>query len=44
LTRIGLPVKVIESDIDNIKITTPGDLYMAEVMLRKLRKAGRVKL
>jgi 2-C-methyl-D-erythritol 4-phosphate cytidylyltransferase len=44
LTRMGLPTKVIESKPENIKITHPGDMYMAELILRKLRKAGTVKL
>jgi len=44
LTRMGLPVKIIEGDVDNIKITRPGDLYVAELILRKLRKAGKVKI
>ncbi len=44
LTRMGLPVKVIESSPDNIKITHPADMYVAELILRKLRKAGTVKM
>ena len=44
LGRMGLPVKVIDSSPDNIKITHPADLYIAELLLRKLRKAGTVKM
>ncbi len=44
LTRMGLPIKIIESKPDNIKITHQGDMYIAELILRKLRKAGTVKL
>lgn len=44
LTRMGLPIKVIDSSRDNIKITYPADLYVAELLLRKLRKAGTVKM
>ena len=34
--RIGHPVKVVEGALDNIKITTPEDLIMAEAILREL--------
>ena len=44
LARVGLPVKVIAGDADNIKITRPADMFVAELILRKLRKAGKVKL
>jgi 2-C-methyl-D-erythritol 4-phosphate cytidylyltransferase len=44
LTRMGTPVKIIESKPENIKVTRPGDMYTAELILRKLRKAGTVKL
>ncbi len=35
LERIGQQVVIIEGDYDNIKITTPEDLYFAEAILRK---------
>ncbi len=31
--QLGYPVKIIESSYDNIKITTPRDLYLAEQIL-----------
>jgi len=31
----GHPVKIVESDYDNIKLTTPEDLYFAEAILKK---------
>ncbi|MBS4221059.1 2-C-methyl-D-erythritol 4-phosphate cytidylyltransferase [Bacillus sp. FJAT-49711] len=31
----GYPVKIVESDYDNIKLTTPEDIYFAEAILRK---------
>ncbi len=34
--RMRHPVKVVEGALDNIKITTPEDLIMAEAMLREL--------
>ena len=34
LERIGQQVVIIEGDYDNIKITTPEDLYFAEAILR----------
>ncbi len=33
--RLGIEVKIIEGDYDNIKITTPEDLVLAEEILRK---------
>ena len=44
LTRMGLPVKIIESRPENIKVNHQGDMYTAELILRKLRKAGTVTL
>lgn len=35
LERIGEAVKIIEGNYDNIKITTPEDLYFAEAILHK---------
>lgn len=37
--RLGLPIKVVEGSYENIKITTPEDLAMGEMVLR--RRAGR---
>ncbi len=36
--RLGLPVKAVEGSDYNIKITTPADLAIAEVLLDFLRK------
>ncbi|WP_421382611.1 2-C-methyl-D-erythritol 4-phosphate cytidylyltransferase [Bacillus salacetis] len=36
--RMGEEVGIIESDYDNIKITTPEDLYFAEAILAKRRQ------
>jgi 2-C-methyl-D-erythritol 4-phosphate cytidylyltransferase len=33
--RIGHPVAMVEGDYDNIKLTTPEDLYFAEAILNK---------
>lgn len=33
--RIGQSVKIVESDYENIKLTTPEDLYFAEAILAK---------
>ena len=33
--RLGLPVKVVEGSYDNIKITTPEDLAVGEIILRR---------
>lgn len=33
--RRGIPVKIVEGDYDNIKITTPEDLPRAELILRR---------
>ncbi|HBZ11265.1 MAG TPA: 2-C-methyl-D-erythritol 4-phosphate cytidylyltransferase [Bacillus bacterium] len=38
--KIGLPVMIIESDYDNIKLTTPEDLYFAEAILAKRKNLG----
>jgi len=38
----GIPVKLIEGSYDNIKLTTPADLYLAEEILRK-RAAEKIK-
>lgn len=34
--RIGHPVKIIEGSLENIKITTPEDLIIAEAILREI--------
>ncbi|WP_226647368.1 2-C-methyl-D-erythritol 4-phosphate cytidylyltransferase [Mesobacillus subterraneus] len=36
--RIPHPVSIIEGDYDNIKLTTPEDLYFAEAILRKRKE------
>jgi 2-C-methyl-D-erythritol 4-phosphate cytidylyltransferase len=33
--RLGQPVMIVEGDYDNIKLTTPEDLYFAEAILKK---------
>ncbi|MCJ7843361.1 2-C-methyl-D-erythritol 4-phosphate cytidylyltransferase [Lederbergia sp. NSJ-179] len=33
--RIGYPVKIVESDYDNIKLTTPEDLFFAKAIIEK---------
>ncbi|MBQ7479706.1 MAG: 2-C-methyl-D-erythritol 4-phosphate cytidylyltransferase [Selenomonadaceae bacterium] len=35
--RLGVPVKVVESDYRNIKVTTPEDMLIAEAFLQKDR-------
>lgn len=35
--RLGVPVKVVESDYCNIKVTTPEDMLIAEAFLQKQR-------
>ena len=32
--RLGMPIKVVEGSYDNIKITTPEDLIVAEALLK----------
>jgi 2-C-methyl-D-erythritol 4-phosphate cytidylyltransferase len=39
--RLGLPVKVVEGSYENIKITTPEDLVVGEMILR--RRAGMIQ-
>jgi len=39
--RLGLPIKVVEGSYENIKITTPEDLALGELILR--RKAQRMR-
>lgn len=38
--RLGVKIKVIEGDRENIKITTPEDLVLAEAILKKRRDRG----
>lgn len=38
--RLPHPVAIIEGDYDNIKLTTPEDLYFAEAILRKRTESG----
>ncbi|MGM9923045.1 MAG: 2-C-methyl-D-erythritol 4-phosphate cytidylyltransferase [Bacillus sp. (in: firmicutes)] len=39
--EIGERVYMVEGDYTNIKITTPEDLYIAEMILSKLRSSGK---
>ena len=36
--RLNVPVVIVEGDYDNIKLTTPEDLYFAEAILKKREK------
>lgn len=36
--RLGYPVSIVEGDYDNIKLTTPEDLYFAEAIIKKREK------
>lgn len=36
--RLGIRIKMVKGDYDNIKITTPEDLYMGEVILENMIK------
>ena len=38
--RLGAPVKVVEGDYRNIKITTPEDMVTAEAFLQQMKEAG----
>ncbi|MFZ5966821.1 MAG: 2-C-methyl-D-erythritol 4-phosphate cytidylyltransferase [Bacillota bacterium] len=38
--RLGISVKMIEGSYENIKITTPEDLYFGEAILRKRMEMG----
>ncbi|MBS4023529.1 MAG: 2-C-methyl-D-erythritol 4-phosphate cytidylyltransferase [Dethiobacter sp.] len=44
LERCGYPVHVVEGDYNNLKITTPEDLILAEVFLRRREDANRDRL
>ena len=37
---MGLAIKSVPGDEDNIKLTTPQDLVIAEEILRRRREAG----
>lgn len=39
--RLGMPIKVVEGSYDNIKITTPEDLAIGEMIVR--RRASRMR-
>jgi len=36
--RLNVPVAIVEGDYDNIKLTTPEDLYFAEAIMKKREK------
>ena len=36
--RIGVPIKVVEGDYSNIKITTPEDMVTAEAFMKQMRR------
>jgi len=36
--RLDFPVSIVEGDYDNIKLTTPEDLYFAEAIIKKREK------
>ncbi|MDZ5474289.1 2-C-methyl-D-erythritol 4-phosphate cytidylyltransferase [Bacillus sp. 31A1R] len=36
--RLNYPIKIVKGNYDNIKLTTPEDLYFAEAIIRKLEK------
>ncbi|NTV29290.1 MAG: 2-C-methyl-D-erythritol 4-phosphate cytidylyltransferase [Candidatus Omnitrophica bacterium] len=38
--RLGVPVKVFPGDYDNLKITTPGDMPLAEALLAREESLG----
>ncbi len=37
LVRLGIRVKIVEGSLDNIKITSPDDLFVAEKILKKIK-------
>jgi 2-C-methyl-D-erythritol 4-phosphate cytidylyltransferase len=37
--RLSAPIKMVEGDYDNIKLTTPEDLFFAEAILKKRKNA-----
>ncbi len=38
VAALGIPVRIVEGSRDNIKITTPGDLTLAESMARQMER------
>ena len=38
--RLGLPVKIVQGDYSNIKITTVDDLVVAEYLLQQMNEKG----
>ena len=44
LERYGYPVQIIEAGYDNLKITTPEDLLLAEAILRRRSNAAGNRL
>ncbi len=43
LERIGCPVKIVESDYQNLKITTPNDLIIAEQIMKDYQHTTTTK-
>ncbi|MFT8319582.1 MAG: 2-C-methyl-D-erythritol 4-phosphate cytidylyltransferase [Bacillus sp. (in: firmicutes)] len=39
--RLGEKVKIVEGNYDNIKLTTPEDLYFAEAIIKKMNALGK---
>jgi 2-C-methyl-D-erythritol 4-phosphate cytidylyltransferase len=42
--RLNYPVSIVEGDYDNIKLTTPEDLYFAEAILEKRKRLDQGRL
>ena len=40
MERMGTPIQSVEGDADNIKLTTPQDLVIAEAILKRRREAA----
>jgi len=40
IERMGMPIKIVKGSYDNIKITTPEDLILAEAILSKREEQG----
>ena len=36
--RLGIKIKMVKGDYNNIKITTPEDLYIGEIILENMIK------
>jgi len=41
--RMGVPVVIVEDSAENLKITTPADLVVAEVILKRQQDAGAAR-